>query len=102
MTVFNANRISANQTLKTRSHKSQYGKEIDDTQLLGIKGRGRKIQVELARKYHLLEEYYASGGCLLTDKSYSFRAKDLINYSKDLKINDFKIFTIINQIFCSK
>ncbi|MBY9006378.1 MAG: hypothetical protein KGD63_06440 [Candidatus Lokiarchaeota archaeon] len=64
---------------------------IDRSQLLGIKGRSRKIQVELAKKHNLLNEYFACGGCLLTDKSFALKAKDLINYNKNLKINDFRI-----------
>ncbi|MBN1215758.1 MAG: hypothetical protein JXA99_10015 [Candidatus Lokiarchaeota archaeon] len=64
---------------------------IDRSQLLGIEGRSRKTQVELARKYNLLTEYFASGGCLLTDKSYSLKAKDLINHCENLKLKDFNM-----------
>jgi tRNA U34 2-thiouridine synthase MnmA/TrmU len=64
---------------------------IDRTKLLGIKGRSRKIQLELAREYGLLDEYYACGGCLLTDISFSNRMRDLLKFNNSLKLDDMEI-----------
>lgn len=61
---------------------------IDRSKLLGIKGRSRKPQLKIAQKYNLLEEYYACGGCLLTDKSFSNRLRDLLAYNRDIKMED--------------
>ncbi|MFX1379763.1 MAG: hypothetical protein ACFFA4_11800 [Promethearchaeota archaeon] len=64
---------------------------IDRKKLLGINGRSRKIQLELARKYLLLENYYACGGCLLTDANFAKRMRDYLKYNKDLKMEDVHI-----------
>ena len=55
---------------------------IDRTKLLGIKGRSRKRQLELARTHELLNEYNACGGCLLTEKEFANRMRDYLEYSK--------------------
>jgi len=64
---------------------------IDRTKLLGIKGRSRKVQLELVRKHGLMDEYYACGGCLLTDKNFSNRMRDYLKYNNALKIEDISI-----------
>ena len=61
---------------------------IDRTKLLGIRGRSRKDQLEIARKHNLVHEYFACGGCLLTDKSFSSRVRDYLQHNKDLKMED--------------
>lgn len=61
---------------------------IDRSKLLRIRGRSRKIQLELARKHKLLENYYACGGCLLTDEKFSNRLRDYLKFNKDLKMKD--------------
>lgn len=53
---------------------------ITREKLLNIKGRSRKMQVELARKYKLIKEYFAGGGCLLTNKEYSKKIDDLFEH----------------------
>ena len=64
---------------------------IDRSKLLGIKGRSRKVQLELVRKQGLMDEYYACGGCLLTDKNFSNRMRDYLKYNNALKIEDMNI-----------
>ena len=64
---------------------------IDRSKLLGIKGRSRKVQLELVRKQGLMDEYYACGGCLLTDKNFSNRMRDYLEYNNALKIEDISI-----------
>lgn len=64
---------------------------IDRSKLLGIKGRSRKVQLELARNHGLLDEYFACGGCLLTDKNFSNRMRDYLKFNKILKIEDIHI-----------
>jgi hypothetical protein len=55
---------------------------IDRSKLLGINGRSRKVQLELARRHDLLKEYFACGGCLLTDASFAKRLKDYFDYNE--------------------
>ncbi|VEN74663.1 tRNA 4-thiouridine(8) synthase ThiI [Candidatus Desulfarcum epimagneticum] len=45
--------------------------------LLSLTGRSRKPQIELAKKYGVTDYPAPAGGCLLTDKGYSARLKDL-------------------------
>ncbi len=49
-------------------------------ELLDIQGRGRHRQLELAKEFDLHEFSTPGGGCLLTDKGYSLRLKDLIEH----------------------
>ncbi len=63
---------------------------VDRARLLGIRGRSRSIQLEMARKYNLLNEYFACGGCLLTDASFSSRMVDYFLYNKNPKMDDIK------------
>ncbi|TFG25779.1 MAG: DUF814 domain-containing protein [Promethearchaeota archaeon] len=67
---------------------------IDRSKLLGIRGRSRKIQLDLARKYNLLNEYYACGGCLLTDVNFSRRMRDFLRYKKKPKMEDIPILKL--------
>lgn len=51
---------------------------VDRGQLLGLSGRGRKPQEELARQFGLADYPQPAGGCLLTDVKFSQRLKELI------------------------
>ena len=64
---------------------------IDRKKLLGIKGRSRKIQMKLAREHGLLENYYACGGCLLTDINFTNRMRDYLKFNENPKIEDINI-----------
>lgn len=64
---------------------------IDRSKLMGIRGRSRKLQLELVRKHGLLQNYYACGGCLLTDANFSNRMKDYFKFNKTLKMEDIHI-----------
>ena len=61
---------------------------IDRSRLLGIRGRSRKIQLELARKHGLLNTYFACGGCLLTDKNFANRVRDYLKYNEKTSMKD--------------
>ena len=50
---------------------------VDRARLLGLNGRGRKPQMELATKYGLVEYPSPAGGCLLTEKGFSRRLADV-------------------------
>ncbi len=55
---------------------------VDRTQLCGINGRSRKAQKELAAHFGITEYPAPAGGCLLTDKQFSIRLKDLLTAHK--------------------
>jgi len=56
---------------------------VNREQLGGIKGRSRKGQLQLAKKYDIADPPNAAGGCLLTDPAFSKRVRDLYDHSKD-------------------
>jgi tRNA-specific 2-thiouridylase len=53
---------------------------IDREMLLDIAGRGRKTQIKLAEKLGVRDYPTPAGGCLLTDKGYTNRLRDLFEH----------------------
>jgi tRNA U34 2-thiouridine synthase MnmA/TrmU len=51
---------------------------VDRAQLLGISGRGRKEQIRLAQAFGVTDYPAPGGGCLLTDRNYVRRLRDLL------------------------
>ena len=64
---------------------------IDRSKLLGIKGRSRKKQLELARTHGILNEYNACGGCLLTEKEFANRMRDYLKFNKKLTMDGVRL-----------
>jgi len=64
---------------------------VDREQLEGISGRGRKRQIELAKKFGLDDYPNPASGCLLTDSGYSNRLRDLIQHSSQINFNDLNL-----------
>ncbi|MBN1869385.1 MAG: tRNA 4-thiouridine(8) synthase ThiI [Candidatus Omnitrophica bacterium] len=52
---------------------------IDRNKLLGLSGRSRKAQIQLAEDLHITKYPQPAGGCLLTDKNFSNRLKDFFD-----------------------
>jgi len=57
---------------------------VDRTKLLDISGRSRKIQTQMAKDFGIKEYPSPAGGCLLTDKIFSRRLKDLMDNKKNI------------------
>jgi len=55
---------------------------VDRELLYDFAGRGRKAQIELAKRFGITDYPAPAGGCLLTDKGYSRRLKDLFDYQQ--------------------
>jgi tRNA-specific 2-thiouridylase len=53
---------------------------VDRSRLLGISGRGRTEQIELASRYGLAHYQSPGGGCLLTDAHFSAKLRDLLDH----------------------
>jgi len=81
---------------------TEYGKSglINREKLLDIQGRQRKKQIKLAKKYKIS---YPSpgGGCLLCEKEYCNKLKQILN-KKKLIYNDIKLLSIGRHFFSSK
>jgi tRNA-uridine 2-sulfurtransferase len=56
---------------------------VDRERLCDFSGRSRKPQMELAKKFKIAEYPMPAGGCLLTDKNFSMRLRDLFEYQTD-------------------
>ncbi|MBW2655654.1 MAG: tRNA 4-thiouridine(8) synthase ThiI [Deltaproteobacteria bacterium] len=52
---------------------------VDRKKLLDISGRSRKIQLQMVKDFGIKEYPAPAGGCLLTDKNFSKRLKDLMD-----------------------
>ncbi len=59
--------------------------------LLDLMGRSRKPQIELARKFGVTRYPAPAGGCLLTDKGFSVRLKDLFHHQVDVEESDLEL-----------
>lgn len=59
-----------------------------------IKGRTRKSQLAMAKKYGIENPPNAGGGCLLTDPTFGLRTKDLFEHIETPTINDIDLLKI--------
>src|SRR5208283_5621576 len=64
---------------------------VDRKKLLDISGRSRKKQYELASDYNIQTFSCPAGGCLLTDKNFARRMKDLIKNESNITIEDITV-----------
>ena len=55
---------------------------VDREKLFAIKGRGRKVQIELAKKFGITDYPSPAGGCLLTDPGYAKRFFDALEHDE--------------------
>lgn len=62
-------------------------------ELLGLNGRGRSSQLELARQFGIEDFYWPAGGCLLTDPEFSRKLKDLMRHH-ELSLENIELLKI--------
>ena len=67
---------------------------IDRSKLLGLSGRRREPQFELARKYGLTDYPSPAGGCKLTEKGFGRRLKDLMVHEG---LDDRRLVELLNM-----
>jgi len=67
---------------------------VDREKLLAIEGRSRKPQIELVKKFGIDKYPTPAGGCLLTDKGFSDRLRDLMRRKPDFTISDVEFLRI--------
>ena len=75
---------------------------IDREALLDIKGRNRKVQMELADKWGILEYPSPAGGCKLTEPNYSIKLKELLHHNEDVSDKDLELLKIGRHFRVSK
>ena len=64
---------------------------IDREQLLAIEGRSRKTQIQMASERGITDYACPAGGCLLTDKSFGRRMKDLFGHEPDAGVEPVRL-----------
>ena len=67
---------------------------IDRSGLLGISGRSRKVQFSLAERYGIQGFSTPAGGCLLTDKNFSEKLRDLFQTKEQVSGEDIRLLTV--------
>jgi tRNA U34 2-thiouridine synthase MnmA/TrmU len=67
---------------------------VDRERLMDIQGRSRKPQMALARKMNIREYPSPAGGCLLTDKVFSRRLKNLLHLDPDPALRDIELLKL--------
>ncbi len=67
---------------------------VDRDQLEGIQGRSRKRQLELAKQFGLEDYPTPASGCLLTDRGYSNRLRDLMAHTDRLTFDDLNLLKV--------
>jgi tRNA-uridine 2-sulfurtransferase len=70
---------------------------VDRDRLLDIQGRTRKRQEALAREWGLAEYPNSGGGCLLTEKSFTGRLKDLLEHHSGASVVDAELLKLGRQ-----
>jgi len=75
---------------------------IDREALMDIKGRNRKVQMELALKWGILDYPSPAGGCKLTEPNYSTRLRDILGHKEDTSKKDLELLKIGRHFRVSK
>jgi tRNA-specific 2-thiouridylase len=64
---------------------------INRNDLLSIKGRSRKISLDLAQQMNIDKFASPSGGCLLTDPGFCRRLADIMRYQEKVDVRDIEL-----------
>jgi tRNA-specific 2-thiouridylase len=64
---------------------------VDRDKLLAIRGRSRKPQMELAAQFGITDYPTPAGGCILTDKAFGRRLRDLLEHEPDANLRDVEL-----------
>ncbi len=67
---------------------------VDRDRLLDIQGRSRKPQMALAEAHGITDYPCPAGGCLLTDRGFARRMRDLVEYVPRFDLNDVNLLKV--------
>lgn len=67
---------------------------VNREKLLSIKGRSRRPQMALAKNLGIYDYPCPAGGCLLTDKEFAARLRDLFSYRRRVRLHDVALLKI--------
>jgi hypothetical protein len=83
--------LSARLLPKTEAEKKGF---VDREKLLQIRGRSRKPQIKLATEFNIKDYPCPAGGCLLTDKEFANRLRDLFEHRKRVSLADVNLLKL--------
>ena len=67
---------------------------INHTQLLTIRGRSRRLSLEIAKSKEITDFLSPSGGCLLTDPGFCRRLADVLRFQENIGAVDIELLKI--------
>ena len=67
---------------------------VQRDRLLDFQGRSRKPQMEMAQRFNIMEYPSPAGGCLLTEKGFSRRLKDLLTSKIDVETRELELLKL--------
>ncbi len=68
---------------------------IDRAEMLDISGRSRRKQMEIGKEFGLEEEdFCSSGGCLLTDKGFAHKMRDLLSHTETATVAEARMLRV--------
>ena len=67
---------------------------VDRAKLLKIRGRSRKPQIKLAVEFNIKDYPCPAGGCLLTDKEFANKLRDLFGHRKRCNLVDVNLLKV--------
>ncbi len=67
---------------------------IDREKLLSIQGRSRKPQLELAKEYDVQNFACAAGGCMLTQREFARKIKDLFDHKTNISWSEILLLKV--------
>lgn len=73
---------------------AELGGLIQRDRLLGISGRSRTVQFQLAERFGIQGFSTPAGGCLLTDKNFAEKLRDLFRDQETISPSDIQLLTV--------
>jgi tRNA-specific 2-thiouridylase len=83
--------LSAKLLPKTEAEEKGF---IDEEALLDISGRSRRRQIDLVKQFNIVNYPCVGGGCLLTDKEFANKLRDLFENKKKVTVKDVNMLKI--------
>jgi len=67
---------------------------VEEEALRDISGRSRKRQIEMTTEFNIVNYPCAAGGCLLTDRQFAKRLRDLFQHKKRITIKQVNLLKV--------
>jgi tRNA-specific 2-thiouridylase len=67
---------------------------VDKESLRDISGRSRKRQIEMTKEFNIVNYPCAAGGCLLTNKEFASKLRDLFEHKKRVTVKEVNLLKV--------